>query len=102
MNEGFLMSLADTWLGKGLATIILIMAGAVGGWWTSRANIMNAVNARVETLINHLEKEVGRVTTAHLACEERLDHLNGRIEQISGELAQAKQTLASIERVGKQ
>jgi chromosome segregation ATPase len=98
-EESWMMALADSWLGKGLAMIVLVFAGAFGGWWTSRANIMNAVTKRVEALIGHLEAEIQRLTTAHAGCEVRLDDHKRRLDQVEGELRQAKQTIDSIERV---
>jgi chromosome segregation ATPase len=98
-EEGWMMALADSWLGKGLAMVVLVIAGAFGGWWTSRANIMNAVTARVEALIGHLESEIKRLTTVHVACEVRLDEHKRRLDQVEGELRQAKQTIDSIDRV---
>lgn len=100
MNEGgWIMALADSWLGKGFAMIALVFAGGFGGWWTSRANIMNAVTARVEALIGHLEAEIRRLTDAHAGCEIRLNEHKARIDLVEGELRQAKQTIDSIERV---
>lgn len=90
-------ALADSWLGKGLATLALVFAGAFGGWWTSRANIMNAVTTKVNGLMDHYASELARVTLDHHACQEEVKGLHGQLEQMRGEVNGLKQTLASIE-----
>lgn len=88
-------------LGKTAIGVGGIVAGIAGGWFTSRASMLGAVNKRVESLMAHLELEITRLTTAHLSCEERVEKLVLRIEQVEGELRQAKQTVQSIAAVSK-
>jgi len=97
-EESWLMTLADSWLGKGMAVVVVLFAGAFGGWWTSRANIMNAVNNQVKNLMAHYVGEIKRLTEAHHACEERLHSLEEKVSQLTGERDQAKQTIDSMSR----
>lgn len=96
MNEdGWIAMLGDSWVAKVLGTLLMVAMGALGGWWTSRANIMNAVNEQVKTLMSHYVSEIDRLTKAHHGCEERMD-------QLEGEVRQQKQIIASMKEVGKQ
>jgi hypothetical protein len=91
--------LKPTGAGGVLLWLATVIAGIVGGAWTSRANIMGAVNARVESLLGHLEAEIARATAAHQACEERVTRVVQRLNDVEGELRQTKQTLESVERM---
>jgi hypothetical protein len=112
-DDGVLMALMDSWIGKALGGAAVLILGWLGGWWTRRplekAGILEAVNHRIEHHMAHLEGEIQRVTANHAKCEERLDGVDEtnrlqalEIQQLRGQVAQEKQTLASIDRVQKQ
>ena len=61
--------------------------------------MLGAVNKRVDSLMAHLEAEIERLTKAHGSCEERVVKLTARVEQVEGELRQAKQTVQSISNI---
>lgn len=92
--------LGESWIAKAIGVVVMVAMGALGGWWTSRANIMNAVNEQVKTLMSHYVGEIARLTQAEHDCQERLDHQDGRIRQLEGELRQEKQVKDSMRRTG--
>ena len=101
MNENsWITILGDSWMAKAVGVLLMVAMGAFGGWWTSRANIMNAVNEQVKTLMAHYVAEIDRLTHAHRGCEERLDAQDARIHQLAGELRQERQMAESRARIG--
>lgn len=98
MNETSLLDLLGG-PAKLLGALAALVGAVAGGWFASRASIMNAVTKRVESLLGHLEREIGRLTKAHADCEERQAKTDLKVEQLTGELRQAKQTIDSMERV---
>ena len=94
-------SLGESGAAKVLGGLAVLIAGALGGWWTSRASIMTAVDKRVNSMMDHYEREIARLTTAHHECEDRVTKLGARIDQLAGLLRQEKQTADSIKRLGE-
>lgn len=102
MNEGsWIALLGENWAAKALGGLLMIATAAVGGWWASRAKIMNAVTNQVNSLMGHQQHEIQRLTEAELACTLRLERIVLRVEQLEGELRQEKQTVSSMTAVGK-
>lgn len=72
VSDAVLVALGDGWLGK----VLLAGGGVAAGWFAKRpaqhAALMMAVDARVGTLLTHMEKEVER---ACKRCDEMAEDL---------------------------
>lgn len=119
MSDSFHDALGQGWLGTLIAGLATLVVGGVAGWFARRplekAGVLEAVNDRMRTFMDHLEGELERVTQAHNRCEERMDALEaerrrdeedrrrdrGEIEQLRGQLRQEKQIGISAKRLGR-
>lgn len=98
-------SLGEGWLGTLVVAITTLVLGGLSGWAARRplekAGVLEAVNARIEGHMGHLEKELDRLTRADDACRARMQAQDSRIDQLEGELRQANQTVQSLTVVQK-
>ena len=90
------------WVGNALVSVVGVVAGSIGGWMMRRpiekAGVLEAVNNRMASYMQHLEAELGRIAKAHQACEERLDamdkerrHDRELTDQLRDQIRQEKQ-----------
>lgn len=99
-------SLGDGWLGTLLVAALTLVVGGISGWAARRplekGGILEAVNKRIEGHMAHLEAEVNRLTLADVACRERMERQEARIDQLEGELREAKQIAQSIAKIAEE
>lgn len=92
-------ALGEGWLGK-----LIVAALAGGGAWflrrpVEKAAILDMVNKRMTSLMEHQESLITYLTAQHSKCEERCDKLEAEVAQLRGEVRQEKQTIESITRI---